>query len=57
MTRKHGASANADICIILLYEHHIKKENEILGIFTPFFKQRTTKFIIGSFDFKALVKN
>lgn len=47
MTRKHNASANADICIILHYEHHIKKENEILGIFhTFFFKQKTTKFIL-----------
>lgn len=46
MTRKHGASANADICIILHYEHHIKKENEILGIFHTFFNQKTTKFIL-----------
>lgn len=46
MTRKHNASADADVCIILHYEHHIEKENEILGIFHAFFNQKTTKFIL-----------
>lgn len=61
MTRnlKHSASADADLCINLHYEHHIKKkENEFLSIFHTFFLTKDDKiFFFYSFDFKALVKN
>lgn len=45
MTRnlKHSASADADLCINLHYEHHIKKENEILSIFHTFFLTKDDK--------------